>query len=121
MSTVDGILATLREHRDQSVLEDMGPRYGIHTDQALGVAMRHMKQVAKPLGTDHELALALWDSGWYEARVVACLVDDPAQVTAEQMDTWCEDFDNWATPSSPMRCPWSSVRRPTIATWSTRR
>lgn len=96
MNTVDEVLATLREHRDQSVLADMGPRYGIHTDQALGVPMRHMKQVAKPLGTDHELALALWDSGWYEARVVACLVDDPAQVTAEQMDTWCADFDNWA-------------------------
>ncbi len=38
----------------------------------------------------------MWASGWYEARSVAAMVDDPAPVTAEQMDRWCDEFDNWA-------------------------
>jgi 3-methyladenine DNA glycosylase AlkD len=29
--------------------------------------------------------------------MLACSVDDPAQVSAAQMERWCRDFDNWAT------------------------
>ena len=74
----------------------MGPRYGIHTDRAFGVPMALMKVLAKQTGVDHALAAALWTSGWYEARIVASLVDDPAAVTPAQMDRWCREFDNWA-------------------------
>jgi 3-methyladenine DNA glycosylase AlkD len=42
------------------------------------------------------LAQALWLTGWYEARMLACLIDDPALVTPKQMDRWRADFDNWA-------------------------
>jgi len=57
--------------------------------------MGAMQKVAKRLGKDHALAAALWETGWYEARTVAALVDDPALVTPAQMDRWCRDFDNW--------------------------
>ena len=58
--------------------------------------MAAMQRIAKPLAPDHGLAAALWETGWYEARTVACLVDDPRQVTPAQMDRWRADFDNWA-------------------------
>jgi 3-methyladenine DNA glycosylase AlkD len=73
----------------------MPPRYGLVVDKAMGVPMNRMLAVARPLRPDHELAQALWETGWYEARMVACMVDDPAQVTPEQMDRWRADFDNW--------------------------
>jgi 3-methyladenine DNA glycosylase AlkD len=44
----------------------------------------------------HPLALALWDTGVYEARMLCSFVDDPALITPAQMDRWCHDFDNWA-------------------------
>ena len=50
----------------------------------------------KKLGTDQALSLALWDSGWYEARMLAALVDDPQLVTRRQMNARAADFDNWA-------------------------
>jgi 3-methyladenine DNA glycosylase AlkD len=50
---------------------------------------------AKKVGKDHDLALALWKSGWYEARLLASMVDEPEQVTRRQMDAWAADFDNW--------------------------
>jgi len=92
---VEEVLAALRREADPKVLADMGPRYGLVVDKALGVAMNRMQAIAKPLRPDHELAEALWETGWYEARMVACMVDDPAQVTPEQMDRWRADFDNW--------------------------
>jgi 3-methyladenine DNA glycosylase AlkD len=70
-------------------------RYAIPSDKAFGVAYRDMKVLGKRLGRNHELAAALWDTGVYEARMVASFVDDPSQVTPAQMDRWCKDFDNW--------------------------
>lgn len=88
-------LAWLDSHSTAATLEGM-VRYGIPSGNATGVAMKEMQALGKMLGRDHELALALWQSGVYEARMVASFVDDPAQVTPEQMDRWCAEFDNWA-------------------------
>jgi 3-methyladenine DNA glycosylase AlkD len=74
---------------------EMGPRYGIFTPKAMGVRVGDIQKVAKRLGKNHALALALWDTGWYEARMLASFVDEIEQVTPRQMDRWCRDFDNW--------------------------
>ena len=65
------------------------------TGNAFGVRMSKMQQVAKRLGRDHTLAIALWDTGNYEARTVAAFVAEPERVTPGLMDRWCRDFDNW--------------------------
>ncbi|HEV2846303.1 MAG TPA: DNA alkylation repair protein [Thermoanaerobaculia bacterium] len=70
-------------------------RFGITANKAFGVSMANIKVLAKQLGRNHELAAALWETGWYEARLLTSFVDDPALVTPEQMDRWCQDFDNW--------------------------
>src|SRR6185503_13936311 len=58
---------------------------------------RIAKEVKKQTRDSHELAAKLWETGVFEARAIACLIDDPGEVTAEQMDSWAADFDNWAT------------------------
>lgn len=92
---VDAVLDTLKHLSDKKTRDDMGPRYGIHTNKAFGVPMAKMLKLSKELGKNHDLALALWKTGWYEARMVACMIDDPTLVTPAQMDRWCKDFDNW--------------------------
>jgi len=71
-------------------------RYAIPSKDALGVAMRDIKALGNQLGCNQELAEALWDTGVYEARMLASFVGDPKQITAAQMDKWCKQFDNWA-------------------------
>ena len=71
-------------------------RYGIISPKAFGLGVAPLRARAKRLGRDHALALALWETGWFEARMLAVLVDDPAKVTPSQMDRWARDFDNWA-------------------------
>ena len=71
-------------------------RYGIVAKKALGVSVAALRDRAKRLGKDHDLALALWETGWYEARMLAAFVDEPSRVTPAQMDRWARDFDNWA-------------------------
>jgi 3-methyladenine DNA glycosylase AlkD len=84
-------LRTLESPKDR---EGMA-RYGIKTDKAFGVSLYVLRDMAKDIGTDHALALALWDTGIHEAQLLAGIVDDPAQVTEEQMDRWVADFDSW--------------------------
>jgi 3-methyladenine DNA glycosylase AlkD len=70
-------------------------RYGIVAPKAFGVPVGTMLKFAKKHGKDHALAAELWESGWYEARLLAAMVDDPKQVTRRQMEAWAKDFDNW--------------------------
>jgi 3-methyladenine DNA glycosylase AlkD len=92
---VRAVLVALERQGSRKAREDMATRYGIVVKKAWGVPMSAMQKVARGLGKDHELALSLWETGWYEARTVAAYVDDPALVTPAQMDRWCRDFDNW--------------------------
>jgi len=91
---VQSALKWLKSNSTKATLDGMA-RYAIPSNNAFGVAYRDMKLLGKRLGRNHELAAALWDTGVYEARMVASFVDDPSRVTPEQMDHWCKDFDNW--------------------------
>jgi 3-methyladenine DNA glycosylase AlkD len=95
IAEVDKVLAALKRLSSKKIRHDMSARYGIYVDKAWGVRMSGMQEIAKGIGRNHELAQALWDTGWYEARTVAALIDDPGRVTPVQMDRWCKDFDNW--------------------------
>lgn len=71
-------------------------RFGITAVRAIGVSVTTLHELAKELRRDHDLALALWETDLYEARMLACFVDEPARVTPAQMERWARDFDNWA-------------------------
>jgi hypothetical protein len=58
-ASVADVLARLGERASTLRRDEMGPRYGIHTDHALGVAMGDMKVVAREVGPSHELAKSL--------------------------------------------------------------
>jgi len=70
-------------------------RYGINPKNNLGIPIYQLRPLAKEIGTSHGLALKLWDSKIHDARLLACFIDDPVQVTSKQMDAWAEDFDSW--------------------------
>ena len=67
-------------------------RYGIQAKRAFGVPMGTLLTLGKRLGKDHALSLALWESGWYEARLLAALVGDPQRVTRRQMNAWAAEL-----------------------------
>jgi len=92
---VPQVLAWLERRGTKRTREEMLSRYGITAPKAFGVSVGTIQQLAKRLGRDHELAAALWETGWYEARLLTAFIDDPARVTAAQMDRWARDFDNW--------------------------
>ena len=119
---VQSALMWLRDHSTRATLEGMA-RYSIPSDHAYGVAMKDIKTLGKTLGRNQPLAVALWATGVYEARMLASFVADPEQLTPAQMDRWCKDFDNWAFCDAMSfnlfdRTPHAWAK---VAQWSTRR
>ena len=87
-------LEKLKASGDSRVRAAMA-RFGVHVKRAHGISMPRLRQLAKEIGTNHRLAGQLWRSGVHEARILAGMVDDPAQVTAQQMERWAREFNAW--------------------------
>lgn len=93
---VDEALAWLEKRGSKRIVDEMATRYGIHTTKAFGIRVGTIQQLAKQLGRDQTLADALWETGWYEARMLTAWVAEPDRVSSTQMDRWARGFDNWA-------------------------
>ena len=95
-SQINFILTTLYSKANPKNVEGMA-RYGIiSTDNVLGISAKDLFSLAKSIGTNQALATELWQSGVYEARILAALIADPKQMKKITMNSWVEDFDNWA-------------------------
>jgi 3-methyladenine DNA glycosylase AlkD len=70
-------------------------RFDINPEGRLGLSVPAMRRIAKTLGRDHELAVALWETGIPEARIVAGMLVEPAKLTSSQMDDWVNGFASW--------------------------
>jgi 3-methyladenine DNA glycosylase AlkD len=87
-------LKELRTLGEQRNVEGMA-RFGIRAKIVYGVAKPEMDALARRIGKDHPLALELWRTGVHDARILAGIIDLPERVTAGQMESWVQDFDNW--------------------------
>jgi 3-methyladenine DNA glycosylase AlkD len=88
------VLTRLRSLANPRNVEGMA-RYGISTHDTLGITIYDLRKIAKEIGRDHALAIALWNSGIHEARILASYVAEPARATEALLERWVQDFDSW--------------------------
>src|SRR3989344_608335 len=94
--TADEIITKLKTYESVKNRDGMA-RFGITGKNIIGGPnMPTLRKIGREIGRDHQLALKLWASGIYEARLLAAFVENPAEVTEKQMDEWVHDFDSWA-------------------------
>ena len=92
----NSILTELYSRANPKNVEGMA-RYGIKSPRnVLGVSSKFLFSLAKTIGTNQTLALELWQTGVYEARLIAAFIADPKQLKKSTMNVWVKDFDNWA-------------------------
>jgi 3-methyladenine DNA glycosylase AlkD len=84
-STAKQVLAQLEALGDAKVRE-RNARLGAGARQ-FGVKMGDIRKVAKSLGADHDLGLALWKSGNLDARLLAILLIKPQALSAKELDS----------------------------------
>jgi 3-methyladenine DNA glycosylase AlkD len=89
-------------------------RFGINPQRRFGLSMPVMRAIAKTLGHDHELALALWRTHIPDAQIVAGMVAESAKLTSEQMNEWAASFQSWDVCDQVCNC---AFRKSSLA-WS---
>lgn len=94
MSSAESVVKELREKAVPDQLEGMA-RYGMVTEQRMGVSIPEIRKMAKQLDEDHKLSLELWKTGIAEARILASMVGDPKKMTEDLMEDWVKDFNSW--------------------------
>ena len=92
-TSVGAVLEQRKSRGDPENINGM-IRFGMATDQRLGVPVPDMRKIARGVGKDHALAVELWKTGGQEARIVAALIDVPEEVTKDQMEAWVLDFNS---------------------------
>ena len=86
----------IKRHASPAFKTQMSARFGIQTELAVGTPVTTLRQIVKGLPRpDQELADALWASRIHEARIMASMLADPAQMTREKLDEWAAELNSW--------------------------
>src|SRR4030095_12359813 len=75
-----------------------------------GVKIGDLKKIQKRVKKDYRLALALYDTGIYDAMYLAGLIADDAQMTKQDMERWVEKTAGG--PLSGSTVPWVASGSP---------
>lgn len=97
-------------------------------ENQFGVKLGDIRKLAKKIKTDHELAMALWETGNIDAQFLATLVIDPKTLSADEMDRivrsvsfvrvadWLNSYVVNAHPDKePLRQGWMTAEDPMAA------
>ncbi len=87
------LLSKIKLLRNGDIADAMR-RTGIEYKMNWGVSLVILRQMAKEFEPDHLLALKLWNKQWRETSILATLLDQPQEVSEEQMDFWTKNFES---------------------------
>jgi len=93
--TYNEIIQCLYDLEDKDKVAFKAKKFGIISYNSLGIYHKDLKVIAKEIGVDNTLALQLFDSEIYEARLLCSKLFNPKGVTEELMEKWVKTFENW--------------------------
>lgn len=93
-SSAADILAHLESLRSEHNIAGMA-RFGIVTGHALGISNTELRKIARLVRRNHERALALFESGIREARLLAAYTEEPHRISVAQARHYASLFHSW--------------------------
>jgi len=89
------IIEILKKKADPEKVLFKEKKYGIISNNALGIYHQELKVLLKQFPKNDQLAIALFESNIYEARLLCSKMYDPQNLTEKLMDHWTSTFENW--------------------------
>lgn len=93
--TFEEVITKLHNLSDNEKIILKAKKFGIIANNSLGIYHRDIKEIAKEIGQNNDLALKLFDSGIYEAKILCSKIFKPKDVTENLMEKWVKTFENW--------------------------
>ena len=86
-------------------------------DDLFGVSYASFGRLQKRIKVDHALARQLWASGNHDARVLATMIADPAQMDAAELAAWVRDLTSYPISDAFAGL---AARSPSVDAWMAR-
>jgi 3-methyladenine DNA glycosylase AlkD len=120
--TLDKIIQKLHALANPEKVIYKEKKFGVVAHNSLGVYGKDLNSIAKEIGKNNELAIQLFDSEIYEARLLCSKIFKPKDISEALMDYWTPTFNNWEICDSfsmglYSKCPFAVKK---INEWSTR-
>jgi 3-methyladenine DNA glycosylase AlkD len=93
--TVEQIISELQQLADAKKVIFKQEKFGIIAPNSLGIYHQDLNQIAKRIGKNNELAIALFNTEIYEARLLTSKLFNPKDLSETLMDSWITVFNNW--------------------------
>ena len=93
--TLENILNRLNKLSNPKKVIFKENKFGIISNNSLGIYHKDLKELAKEIGQDNQIALQLFDTEIYEARILCSKIYNPNDITEELMEKWVNTFENW--------------------------
>lgn len=87
-------ILSLIKLRKNGEVSDLMNQKGLQYKLNWGVSLISLREIAGMFEPNHLLALKLWNKQWRETMILASLLDNPNEVSEEQMDFWTKSFEN---------------------------
>ena len=122
MLTCDQIVARLEALADDDVILQKQKKFGIKGTNMLGIYHRDLNAIVKEIKKNSPLAIELYNTGIYEARLITAKIFKPKDLTTRLMEEWITIFNNWEICDSFCMAVFSrnSLAIPKIHEWATR-
>ncbi len=85
----EDVIQRLEGLKDTEKIRVKREKFGIDANNSLGIYHKDLKVIA------NELAIQLFESGIYEARILCSKMFRPADITEHLMEKWVRTFENW--------------------------
>ncbi len=92
---LEEVLKVLDQLADPKKVLFKEKKFGIKPKNSLGIYHKDLKELAKKIGHDDQLALALFDTEIYEARILCSKILSPKKVTSELAEKMVVVFETW--------------------------
>jgi 3-methyladenine DNA glycosylase AlkD len=95
MMTIEIVLQKLKDLANPEKVTFKEKKFGIVAHNSLGIYGKDLNIIAREIGKNNELAIQLFDSEIYEARLLCSKIFSPKDVTEALMEYWTPSFNNW--------------------------
>lgn len=92
--TYKEVIELLATNKNQRGIDNWD-RTGFKGLKSWGIGLTQIRKLAKKVERNHNLAFELWKSDYFDARQMACLIEEYKKVTEAQIDLQVKSINFW--------------------------
>ncbi len=91
---LEEVLNKLKSKTSKKYFES-SKNFGVTGKGRLGVSVPNIRKIGKEIGTNHNLALELWETKIPEAMILASIIGDAKKLISKDADIWVLQIQDW--------------------------